>query len=323
MKKRLFSVGIFVLIALISSNSLKAINWAYETGGGGWGNAELEYYKSSGNATLTATSVVITAKRESYGGYAYTSARVHSTQSWTYGYVSCSAQCPAVQGLWPAFWMLGSNIGSVGWPSCGEIDIMEQINTSRTNYGTMHWNVNGHVSYGGSTSSGTGYHTYAINWNTSAITWYVDGRQYLQGNIANNINSTGCFHKAFYILVNMAVGGNWPGNTIGALPATLYVTNISVTAAKDAEEQIAEPAVQTVSVNMFPNPNNGDFNIKLNQYDETSAVEIKIYDLRGSNVYSSVEKSSDIALTTGLKAGIYCVRVTNGKNVAVNKIVIH
>jgi len=305
--RKLLLVSAIVLFAFASGTSLKAITWAYETGGGGWGNAELEYYKSSGNATLTANSVTITAKRESYGGYSYTSARVHSTQSWTYGYVSCSAQCPAVQGLWPAFWMLGSNIGSVGWPSCGEIDIMEQINTSRTNYGTMHWNVNGHVSYGGSTSSGTGYHTYAINWNTSAITWYVDGRQYLQGNIANNINSTGCFHKAFYILVNMAVGGNWPGNTIGTLPATLYVTNISVTASKDAEDAIVMDgtAKSSNNFNLYPNPTLDGTAQIVN--DNSSAQQVTVFDLNGRLVQNKqFENSTTIE---GLTSGVYFVRV--------------
>ncbi len=308
MRKLLFMSAI-VLLAIASSTTLKALTWIYETGGGGWGNGELEYYTSSGNATLTATSVTITAKKQSMGGYNYTSARVHTSQSWTYGYVSCSAQCPAVQGLWPAFWMLGSNIGSVGWPQCGEIDIMEQINTSRTNYGTMHWYSGGNASYGGSTSSGTGYHTYAVNWNTSAITWYVDGRQYVQGNIANNINNTGCFHKAFYILVNLAVGGNWPGNTIGTLPATLYVTNISVTAAKDAESENMTEATEpnANNFNLFPNPAVNESAQVVT--DNMGVQEVTVFDLSGRMIINKQFKNS--TTLDNLRSGLYIVRVGN------------
>jgi hypothetical protein len=135
--------------------------------------------------------------------------------------------------MWPAFWMLGSDISdpNFAWPKCGEIDIMETVNTDTHNYGTIHWDNNGHVSYGGNiVVSSNAYHTYTVTWDANAITWFVDGVQYHQANIANNINSTDEFHLPFFIILNLAVGGDWPGQTIddSALPASMYVDWVRV-----------------------------------------------------------------------------------------------
>ncbi len=134
--------------------------------------------------------------------------------------------------MWPAFWMLGNNIGSVGWPNCGEMDIMEQVNTSNTILGTMHWNGgSGHVQYGGSTTTTPGdFHVYAIEWDASSIRWYVDNTLYVTGNIANNINNTGAFHNPFFIILNLAVGGDLSGPTVNdaALPASMTVDYVRV-----------------------------------------------------------------------------------------------
>jgi beta-glucanase (GH16 family) len=191
--------------------------WVFETGGGGWGNNELEYYKSgSANTSVSGGILTITAKKESYGGCSYTSARMKTQGkfSYTYGTVEARLAVPQGKGYWPACWMLGNNIGSVGWPKCGEIDVMESINSNNTCYGTMHWDNNGHASYGGSksVSNMAGWHTYKVVWTTTAIKWYVDGSQYWEGNIANGINGTDEFSRPFFILLNFAVGGNWPGN---------------------------------------------------------------------------------------------------------------
>ncbi len=119
-------------------------DWVFQTGGGGWGNGELEYYRSQ-NATIENNALVITAKKESFGGANYTSARMttQGKRSWRYGKMDARIKLPAFQGSWPAFWMLGDNIGTAGWPQCGEIDIMEQINTAGTVYGSTHWYNNG------------------------------------------------------------------------------------------------------------------------------------------------------------------------------------
>jgi beta-glucanase (GH16 family) len=228
-------------------------DWVFETGGGGWGNGELQYYQQA-NATISNNQLVIAAKKQSVGGYAYTSARMKTQgkKSWKFGKVEASIKVPSVQGLWPAFWMLGDNISSVGWPSCGEIDIMEQVNTSTTNYGTIHWNSGGHVSYGGSiNTSGGAFHNYSIVWSTSSITWYVDGAQYFVANIANGINNTGCFQNNFFILLNMAVGGTWPGNTIGALPANYYVDYVRVSQAGSTPPPPPPATTQTIQAESY------------------------------------------------------------------------
>ncbi|HEY9045682.1 MAG TPA: family 16 glycosylhydrolase [Ohtaekwangia sp.] len=212
--------------------------WGFDIGNGtnGWGNNELEYYRRE-NATIENGQLVITAKQESFGGFNYTSSKLTTGSTgynWRYGRIEARMQLPAFQGSWPAFWMLGTNIsgpGGVGWPACGEIDIMEQVNTNNTVHGTIHWDNNGYTSYGGSVGTNvTGYHVYAIEWDENSIKWFVDGAQYHEANIQNNINGTNEFHNTFFIILNLAIGGNWPGFTVNnaALPAKMYVDYVRV-----------------------------------------------------------------------------------------------
>lgn len=215
-----------------NGTALDTTNWAYDLGGGGWGNNELEYYQKA-NATVSGGNLIITAKKQRVGSNAYTSARIKTQgkHAWTYGRIEARIKLPVVQGLWPAFWMLGSNITTVNWPQCGETDIMEHINTDSLIYGTIHWYNNGNASYGSNTaSSPSGWHVYDVTWDTAAITWHIDGVQFCQANIANNINNTGAFHNPFFVILNLAVGGNWPGNTIDntKLPASMYVDYVRV-----------------------------------------------------------------------------------------------
>ncbi|MBV8389816.1 MAG: glycoside hydrolase family 16 protein [Mucilaginibacter sp.] len=207
--------------------------WNFETGGGGWGNNEKEFYQAA-NATVANGNLMITAKKETVGGEPYTSARMttQGKEAPTYGRIEASIKVPQGMGFWPAFWMLGSNIQTVSWPTCGEMDIMEHINNTSTYYGTMHWNVNGHVSYGSTinvTNPGD-YHLYAIEWDQNEIRWYVDNNLYQTGNIKGNINGTGAFHLPFFILLNFALGGNFPNSPVDEtlLPATMYVDYVRV-----------------------------------------------------------------------------------------------
>jgi beta-glucanase (GH16 family) len=211
-------------------------DWVFETGNGsgGWGNNELEYYRRE-NATVQNGQLVITAKKESYGGFNYTSVRMKTQgkKSWKYGKIEARIAMPAFQGVWPAFWMLGDNISTVTWPACGEIDIMEHVNTENKSYGTIHWRDNNgnYANYGGNTSvSVTGFHVYTIEWDASAIKWFIDGTKFHEANIANSINGTDEFHNNFFILLNMAIGGNWPGSTVdnNAFPASMYVDYVRV-----------------------------------------------------------------------------------------------
>jgi beta-glucanase (GH16 family) len=214
-------------------------NWRFETGTGasGWGNNELQFYRRE-NATVENGSLLITARREDFNGSRYTSARM-STQgfkSFRYGRIEARIKLPAVLGTWPAFWMLGTNIGSVGWPASGEIDIMEQVNTDARVLGTVHWqdNTGRYAQYSGNTdTSTTDWHTYAVEWDPGFIRWFVDGRQYHVTDIRNGINGTEEFQREFFIILNMAVGGNLPGFNVNnaALPARMYVDYVRVFAA--------------------------------------------------------------------------------------------
>jgi beta-glucanase (GH16 family) len=209
-------------------------DWVFETGGGGWGNNEKQYYQQQ-NATVSNGILAITARKESVGGMPYTSARMITAgrKSFQYGRIEARIKTPKGQGLWPAFWMLGANIGdpAFGWPKCGEIDIMEQINNDATTLGTPHWDNNGWVYQPGSTPTNTtDYHIFSVTWDSSAIKWFVDGIQYHTLNIQNNVNSTEEFHKPFFILLNVAVAGNLPGQTVdeSRLPAQMLVDYVRV-----------------------------------------------------------------------------------------------
>jgi beta-glucanase (GH16 family) len=201
--------------------TLDAGKWSEQTGAGGWGNNELENYTNrSDNVRLENGMLVIEARHESYQGSAYTSGRITTAglQERTYGRYEARIKLPAGQGMWPAFWMLGNNIGTVGWPACGEIDIMENIGkTPATVYGTLHG-----PGYSGANglqnkytlASGNFYdafHIYAVEWEPGEIRWYLDGTLYHRATPAL-VSGTWVFDHPFSVILNLAVGGDWPGN---------------------------------------------------------------------------------------------------------------
>lgn len=210
-------------------------DWVFETGAGGWGNNELQYYRRE-NASVQNGNLVLTAKREAFGGSNYTSVRMKTQgkKSWKYGKIEARIAMPSFQGIWPAFWMLGDNISSVGWPNCGEIDIMEHVNTGNQSFGTIHWSAgNGaYAQYGGNTGVNniTTYHNYTVEWDANLIKWFIDGVKFHEVSIANGVNGTSEFHNNFFILLNLAVGGNWPGFAIdnNAFPTSMLVDYVRV-----------------------------------------------------------------------------------------------
>jgi len=215
-----------------NGSAVNTSNWAFETGGGGWGNNEKQYYQAS-NAVVANGELVITARKQAVGGMPYTSARLKTQglKQFTYGRMEARIKVPLGQGLWPAFWMLGSNISSVSWPKCGEIDIMEQVNADSRTYGTAHWDNNGHAQYGQNTAmSANTYHVYSVEWTPSYIRWFVDGAKYNEMTISNGTGGTEEFQRPFFLLLNLAVAGDWPGQTVdeSKLPATMNVDYVRV-----------------------------------------------------------------------------------------------
>ncbi|RYJ30024.1 putative secreted hydrolase [Streptomyces sp. L-9-10] len=210
--------------------------WQIETGDN-VNNHERQYYTAgNNNAALDGQgNLVITARKDNPGNYQcwygrceYTSARLNTSGKFTstYGRVEARLKVPRGQGMWPAFWMLGNDIGNVGWPNSGEIDIMENVGFEP---GTVHGTLHG-PGYSGSGGIGAGYtlpngqafadafHTFAIDWSPNAITWSVDGNVYQTRTPADLGGRSWVFNKPFFIILNLAVGGYWPGDPNGSTP---------------------------------------------------------------------------------------------------------
>ena len=250
-----------------NGSSVDTSKWSYETGTGswGWGNNEQQYYTSrSDNAYVSGGALHIKAKKESYGGMNYTSARLITKGkfSFTYGYVEARLALPSCQGIWPAFWMLGANIDSVGWPACGEIDIMEAVNAENKTYSTCHWDNNGHANYGLSTGTFdiTQYHTYGMQWDNQYIRMFVDGNKIYEIYIGNNTGGTEEFQRPFYLLLNVAVGGNWPGFSINdsAFPQEMKVDYVRVYQENPSYSSSASSNVDSSSGSSNVNTTSGD-----------------------------------------------------------------
>lgn len=192
-----------------------ASKWGYDLGAGGWGNNELQYYTNRlDNAEVSGGTLKITAKKENFSGSTYTSARLLSKDkfSFRYGKVEARAKLPAGGGTWPAIWMLGNNIGTAGWPACGEIDIMEHVgNQLNKIFATVHYP--GHSGGGGVTNTTTistatsEFHIYSLEWNTTEMKFFVDGN--LFHTVPNN--NTLPFNQSFFLITNIAMGGNFGG----------------------------------------------------------------------------------------------------------------
>ncbi len=223
--------------------------WFFESGDGsqyglvGWGNNELQWYLPD-NAALEDGKLVITAKRESSNGSEFTSARINTRDRFAlaYGRIEASIKLPGGQGLWPAFWMLPQDDTYGTWAASGEIDIVEAVNLGGSGGNTVH----GTIHYGGAWPNNvfsgsdylvpgdatTGFHVYAVEWDHTEIRWYVDDVMYAMQNSWSTTNAAfpAPFDEPFYILLNVAVGGNWPGSPTSAtaFPALMEVDYVRV-----------------------------------------------------------------------------------------------
>jgi len=201
--------------------------WSYDVGGHGWNNGELQYYTNNrrANARIEAGCLVLEARKESFLAdgktYDYTSARLNTAHKldWTCGRIEARIRIPGGQGLWPAFWMLGSRYFEVGWPACGEIDIMENIGREP---GTVHATLHG-PEYFRETSERAAYglrgaafrddfHLFALDWDPGRIRISVDNTVFFERTARGlGADKTWVFQEPFFLILNVAVGGIWPG----------------------------------------------------------------------------------------------------------------
>jgi len=226
---------------------LDARNWSFVTGGNGWGNNELEAYTDRGeNAWLDHGTLVIEARRQHYSGTdridrTYTSARLQTKERFaqTYGKFEARIKIPEGAGIWPAFWMLGDDFDVSGWPKCGEIDVMENVGSEPSVVrGTLHGpGYSGEHGISGSYELPAGqhlsgdFHVYAIEWEPDLIRWFIDSRLYHTVSRANlPPRARWVFDHPFYLVLNVAVGGNWPGppDASTAFPQRMLVDYVRV-----------------------------------------------------------------------------------------------
>jgi len=205
-----------------NSTNINMSNWTFETGANGWGNNELQNYTNGDNAHIEDGKLVITAKKldDNKVAGSYTSARMISLgkQEFTYGRMEIRAKLPSGTGIWPAIWMLGANINSVGWPACGEIDIMEYVGYQPdVVHATVHTTV-------GSGSNGDGssvtlptaeeeFHVYGLLWNENELVFYTDSPENVTHTYApiTKTADNWPFNQSQFFILNVAVGGDWGG----------------------------------------------------------------------------------------------------------------
>ena len=249
---------LFLFYLLIKSNSLEfdklifeenfegeTLNlskWDYDLGNGvyGWGNNEKEYYrKNNDNIYIENNQLHIKAKLEKYGNMNYTSARITTKKKFQfrYGYVESRIKVPIGVGSWPAFWMLGANIDEVNWPNCGEIDILEAINDEEKIHNVLIWEdeYNQKQIFDRITDINRRdeFHKYGLNWTEDEIIMYIDDEETFR-NYCNEINKD-IFNKPFYLLINLAIGGNWPGFDIDddAFPLEMIIDYVKIYQAEE------------------------------------------------------------------------------------------
>jgi hypothetical protein len=228
-----------------NGSSLNLTDWTYETGDGcpglcGWGNNELEYYTDRPtNLFFKEGNIIIEAKKESFNGKEYTSAKIvtRGKKAFRFGRMEIRAKLPKGKGIWPAIWMLPQSEVYGGWPKSGEIDIMELVGHEPNKaYGTVHYGPgpgSKQISRGYTLTNATfndDFHVFSIVWDTNSIQWFVDGNLFSTVTNTDVGSDTYPFNQDFFFIINLAVGGNWPGNpdATTTFPQQLLVDYIRV-----------------------------------------------------------------------------------------------
>lgn len=348
---------------LFDANELNSQRWNIEVNGDGGGNNELQYYTDraenvrlgddgKGNGCL-----ILTAKKEVYGGRQATSGRITSKNkiAFKHGKIEAAIKLPkTANGLWPAFWMMGNDYDQVGWPRCGETDIMEFGNATGIKNGTQDRYFNGACHWGQSWENHPNYaravtyqyslqddefHIYTLIWDEEKVAMYVDLDKYPDAEpyyimtipATNDTNSPGYyFHKENFILFNLAVGGNFPGiwdiNQITALnesndyQASMYVNYVKIYQKGTADESssfLDKGDMGDAGVEIVAAGLDMNYNGKMLNFSDKA--DVVVYDIAGKMVAS--HKAVDAVSVAGFVPGIYVVKaVCNGKQL-VEKIV--
>ncbi|MEN8202158.1 MAG: family 16 glycosylhydrolase [Bacteroidota bacterium] len=316
--------------------------WSYQKGTGleygltDWGNNELQYYRER-NVTVSGGMLHITAKKENYAGKAYTSGRIRTVSKgdWTYCRIEFRAKMPLGKGLWAAVWMLPTDEEYGGWAASGELDIMEYLgHEPNIVHGTLHfgdaWPANKYKGTNYTLSEGDFYsefHDFALEWVEGEIRWYVDGHRY-QTQGAGDWWSAGepfpaPFDKQFHLLVNLAVGGNWPGSPDGStsFPQELVLDYIRVF--QDLEVGIAQDESDSQTgfglQQNYPNPFDNSTTISYS-LQEAAHVTLEVFDATARLVDTVVDESLDAGSYevnfdgSELAPGLYTCKLHTGDN---------
>jgi beta-glucanase (GH16 family) len=311
--------------------------WEYMTGDGtafglpsGWGNNELQWYRPE-NLAVTNGSLIITAKKENYSGKKYTSARIRTIHKgdWKYGRFEFRIKFPVGKGIWPAIWLYPTDSVYGGWAASGEVDIIEYLgHQSNMVYGTLHyggqWPQNQSKGKSYTLPSDTfdrDFHVFAMEWEERAFKWYVDGKLYqtLTSWYSSNGNYPAPFDQCFHLIMNVAVGGNWPGNPDAStvFPQTMEVDYVRIYQEEEKnpvqEKTALQPAVSALEQN-YPNPFNPTTTLKFT-LAKPGHITLNIYNLKGqeiATVFSGFRTAGEQEIpwtAMGLPSGIYLARL--------------
>jgi beta-glucanase (GH16 family) len=305
-------------------------NWTFEIGAGDViaGNNELQYYTNRlENAEVRDSMLVITARKESYGGRDYTSARIntYNKRYWRYGKFEARIKLPYGQGIWPAFWMLGNNINSVGWPKCGEIDILEMVggdDRENTILGCAYWDHGGILArYVNLMTLPSGifaddFHIFSIEWNAERILWRVDTTQFSVFDITGDKLSE--YHKEFYIILNLAVGGTLPGSpdSTTIFPQELQVDYVRVYPDTGRQSKLENSEYER-RLRLFPNPSDNEIMIDADEKFKSYCI----IDFTGKVLYYNLVTDNRIDISN-LQSGIYLLRLENHRGDIIHRKII-
>ncbi len=292
-------------------NALDTDTWSHEFGSHGWGNNELQMYTSSpNNLEVSNGTLKITAREENVGGADYTSARIRTLgkMEFLYGKIEARIKVPLGQGIWPAFWMMGANFEEVGWPHCGEMDVMEHVNNEPLTNSAIHWfNGFGHT-YETKTAplEAEEWNVYGADWDEEGVTYLINDQPYFHFPFSLNDNTQPIFTQPFFLLLNVAVGGNWPGSPdfTTAFPAVMEVDYIRIF----EKSGLSAGTDDRPEIRLFPVPTTAVLNVEFGE--SIAERSIAIFDVNGRQVRSAKAPGSQVSLhVSNLSPGTYFLGV--------------